>query len=152
MYSLFCSHFPSVIMGTTPDNAQGSSTTTLSSTEDSVTGAIGSEFIRHSSLYYPVQSTTPEPSRPRRRQVKNACTACQKACKKCDDGRPCKRCILYKVADSCVDSARKERVKGKKRGPYKKRDGTSFTVNLLLNFYPNFKCAYRQNRRECGHT
>ncbi|CAE6420551.1 unnamed protein product [Rhizoctonia solani] len=61
--------------------------------------------------------------RPKRKQVKNACSACQRACKRCDVGRPCERCIKYGMADSCRDSQRKERKKGIKRGPYKKRDG-----------------------------
>ncbi len=61
--------------------------------------------------------------RSKRRQVKNACTNCQKACKKCDDARPCLRCVKYGIAEECVDSQRKERKKGIKRGPYKKRDG-----------------------------
>ncbi|KAJ8654817.1 hypothetical protein O0I10_009538 [Lichtheimia ornata] len=59
--------------------------------------------------------------RPKRKQVKNACVNCQKACKKCDDGRPCQRCIRYNLQDTCVNSMRKERRKGVKRGPYKKR-------------------------------
>ncbi|KAI9282180.1 hypothetical protein BY458DRAFT_497421 [Sporodiniella umbellata] len=57
----------------------------------------------------------------KRRQVKNACTNCQKACKKCDDARPCHRCVKYSIPDSCVSSVRKERKKGIKRGPYKRR-------------------------------
>ncbi|KAI0340711.1 hypothetical protein BDW22DRAFT_1334255 [Trametopsis cervina] len=64
-----------------------------------------------------------QPPRTKRRQVKNACTNCQKACKKCDDARPCLRCVKYGIAEECVDSQRKERQKGIKRGPYKKRDG-----------------------------
>ncbi|KAJ1903758.1 hypothetical protein LPJ81_002888 [Coemansia sp. IMI 209127] len=57
----------------------------------------------------------------KRAQVKNACVNCQRACKKCDSGRPCQRCVKYNMADSCVDSKRKPRKKGIKRGPYKKR-------------------------------
>src|SRR5438445_13008490 len=57
----------------------------------------------------------------KRHQVKNACTNCKKACKKCDDARPCLRCVKYGTFDSCVDSQRKRR-RGIKRGPYK-RDG-----------------------------
>lgn len=57
----------------------------------------------------------------KRRQVKNACTNCQKACKKCDDERPCPRCVKYGIADECQDSVRKERRKGIKRGSYKKK-------------------------------
>ncbi|EMD38698.1 hypothetical protein CERSUDRAFT_113870 [Gelatoporia subvermispora B] len=67
--------------------------------------------------------TSTPPTRTKRRQVKNACTNCQKACKKCDDARPCLRCVTYGLQDECVDSQRKERQKGIKRGPYKKRDG-----------------------------
>ncbi|KAJ2579579.1 hypothetical protein GGH95_003033, partial [Coemansia sp. RSA 1836] len=60
-------------------------------------------------------------SRPKRAQVKNACVNCQRACKKCDNARPCHRCVKYNLLDSCVDSTRKPRKKGIKRGPYKKR-------------------------------
>ncbi|CAA7267977.1 unnamed protein product [Cyclocybe aegerita] len=72
---------------------------------------------------------TQQPLRSKRRQVKNACTNCQKACKKCDDARPCLRCVKYGVSEECVDSQRKERKKGIKRGPYKKRDGKGNSVD-----------------------
>ncbi|KAI0688749.1 hypothetical protein BC835DRAFT_1371378 [Cytidiella melzeri] len=72
-----------------------------------------------------------QPPRTKRRQVKNACTNCQKACKKCDDARPCLRCVKYGVAEECLDSQRKERQKGMKRGPYKKRDGKANSVDQL---------------------
>ncbi|EGO21656.1 hypothetical protein SERLADRAFT_357497 [Serpula lacrymans var. lacrymans S7.9] len=72
-----------------------------------------------------------QPLRSKRRQVKNACTNCQKACKKCDDARPCLRCVKYGIAEECVDSQRKERKKGIKRGPYKKRDGKGNNVEQL---------------------
>ncbi|PBK77802.1 hypothetical protein ARMSODRAFT_946675 [Armillaria solidipes] len=72
---------------------------------------------------YPQGLVPTQPLRLKRRQVKNACTNCQKACKKCDDARPCLRCVKYGVSEECVDSQRKERRKGIKRGPYKKRDG-----------------------------
>jgi hypothetical protein len=93
---------------------------------------------------FPV-SDDPSSSAPRskRRQVKKACTNCQKACKKCDDGRPCKRCITYGCSDECVDTQRKERKRGIKRGPYKKREGRctfdcdpfyiSFHLNLMVS-------------------
>jgi len=73
----------------------------------------------------PQQSAQPELNsngKPKRKQVKNACVNCQKACKKCDDGRPCQRCIKYGLTETCVDSVRKERKKGVKRGPYKRRN------------------------------
>ncbi|KAI0043564.1 hypothetical protein FA95DRAFT_1563195 [Auriscalpium vulgare] len=71
--------------------------------------------------------------RSKRRQVKNACTNCQKACKKCDDARPCLRCVKYGIGEECVDSQRKERKKGIKRGPYKKRDGKTTNVEQPLD-------------------
>ncbi|CAO3631773.1 unnamed protein product [Cunninghamella echinulata] len=61
-------------------------------------------------------------TKPKRKQVKNACVNCQKACKKCDDGRPCQRCIKYGLTETCTNSIRKERKKGVKRGPYKRRN------------------------------
>jgi len=77
---------------------------------------------------FPPGMVPSQPTRSKRRQVKNACTNCQKACKKCDDARPCLRCVKYGIAEECVDSHRKERKKGIKRGPYKKRDGKSFSM------------------------
>ncbi|KAI8148869.1 hypothetical protein BJV82DRAFT_589944 [Fennellomyces sp. T-0311] len=67
------------------------------------------------------ESTKDTKKKPKRKQVKNACVNCQKACKKCDDGRACQRCIKLGLTATCVDSPRKERRKGIKRGPYKKR-------------------------------
>ncbi|ORX70361.1 hypothetical protein DL89DRAFT_267584 [Linderina pennispora] len=72
-------------------------------------------------------SSTEQPKK--REQVKNACVNCQKACKKCDSGRPCQRCIKYNLVDTCVDSVRKQRRKGIKRGPYKKRKKESDQVS-----------------------
>lgn len=70
----------------------------------------------------------------KRMQVKNACTNCQKACKKCDDARPCSRCIKYNMTDTCVNSTRKERVKGLKRGPYKRREEDFHDMTHTLSF------------------
>ncbi|KAI9299485.1 hypothetical protein BJ944DRAFT_245188 [Cunninghamella echinulata] len=67
------------------------------------------------------RTTNDKNKKTKRKQVKNACINCQKACKKCDEGRACQRCIKLGIADTCVDSPRKERLKGVKRGPYKKR-------------------------------
>ncbi|CAO3618457.1 unnamed protein product [Cunninghamella blakesleeana] len=72
----------------------------------------------------------------KRKQVKNACINCQKACKKCDEGRACQRCIKLGIADTCVDSPRKERLKGVKRGPYKKRQKQNVpALNNNTNMY-----------------
>jgi len=65
---------------------------------------------------------TPASSKPKRRQVKMACTNCAAACKRCDETRPCERCKKYGMADSCADGQRKERKKGIKRGPYKRKN------------------------------
>ncbi|KAI0798114.1 hypothetical protein C8Q75DRAFT_790577 [Abortiporus biennis] len=82
---------------------------------------------------FPPGLMPPQAPRTKRRQVKNACTNCQKACKKCDDARPCLRCVKYGIAEECVDSQRKERQKGIKRGPYKKRDGKSANVDQQID-------------------
>ncbi|KAI0782043.1 hypothetical protein C8Q75DRAFT_728137 [Abortiporus biennis] len=63
----------------------------------------------------------PPAPRAKRKQVKMACTNCASACKRCDDNRPCERCCKYGIADSCIDGVRKERKKGLKRGPYKRK-------------------------------
>ncbi|KAF9459540.1 hypothetical protein BDZ94DRAFT_1239121 [Collybia nuda] len=88
------------------------------------------QSVGYSMHMYPFPShlLPTQPLRSKRRQVKNACTNCQKACKKCDDARPCLRCVKYGISEECVDSQRKERKKGIKRGPYKKRDGKGSSV------------------------
>ncbi|PFH48863.1 hypothetical protein AMATHDRAFT_76489 [Amanita thiersii Skay4041] len=60
--------------------------------------------------------------KPKRKQVKMACTNCAAACKRCDEGRPCERCQKYGIGDTCRDGQRKERKKGIKRGPYKRKN------------------------------
>ncbi|KAJ1947372.1 hypothetical protein GGF37_000443 [Kickxella alabastrina] len=73
----------------------------------------------------PTLSETADPTTPgqrKRAQVKNACINCQRACKRCDPHRPCQRCQKYNLSSTCVDSQRKPRMKGIKRGPYKKRN------------------------------
>ncbi|CAJ0871134.1 336_t:CDS:2 [Entrophospora sp. SA101] len=80
-----------------------------------------------------LQNTTNPPAKPKRKQVKNACVNCQRACKKCDEGRPCQRCIKYELTDTCQDSIRKERKKGIKRGPYKRRTKTITTSTETKN-------------------
>jgi hypothetical protein len=69
--------------------------------------------------------TPPAPpalTKPKRKQVKMACTNCAAACKRCDEGRPCERCQKYGIGDTCRDGQRKERKKGIKRGPYKRKN------------------------------
>lgn len=45
---------------------------------------------------------------------------CRKACKKCENSRPCFRCISRGLESQCVNSERKRRTKGTQRGPYKR--------------------------------
>ncbi|KAI8052920.1 hypothetical protein BDF22DRAFT_493607 [Syncephalis plumigaleata] len=59
-------------------------------------------------------------ARRKRMQVKCACEPCHRACKKCDDARPCTRCVRYGYEASCVDHTRKARQPGVKRGPYRR--------------------------------
>lgn len=47
----------------------------------------------------------------KRKQVKQACANCQRACKKCDDVRPCQRCIKLGMEESCFDTLRKRDLK-----------------------------------------
>ncbi|KAF7426017.1 hypothetical protein PC9H_008380 [Pleurotus ostreatus] len=72
---------------------------------------------------FPVSQAPPAPTmKPKRKQVKMACTNCATACKRCDESRPCERCIKYGMPNTCVDGQRKERKKGVKRGPYKRKN------------------------------
>ncbi|KAL0096393.1 hypothetical protein J3Q64DRAFT_1707487 [Phycomyces blakesleeanus] len=90
-------------------------------------------------------TATPKNEKPKRKQVKNACVNCQKACKKCDDGRPCQRCLKLGLTLTCSNSERKERKKGMKRGPYKKRQRQTSSSSISYDqgsymaneWYPN---------------
>lgn len=108
----------------TDDNSDPLLDSPRSPSSSSRTIAYSPRMPMHMYPFYSAPSLIPNEtdSRPKRRQVKNACTNCQKACKKCDDARPCLRCVKYGISEECVDSLRKERRKGVKRGPYKKRD------------------------------
>ena len=76
------------------------------------------------------QETQQPASGKKRAQVKSACVHCRKACKKCEEQRPCQRCVRLNMADSCVSHVRKPRERGMKRGPYRKQghgdDGEQF--------------------------
>ncbi|KAI9260592.1 hypothetical protein BDA99DRAFT_582213 [Phascolomyces articulosus] len=121
---------------TTTNTGEDNSQVIDAAMTSAVTSLIRSSNNIHSSLQQLATSTAPTPTpvpaaqttttnigqtQQKRKQVKNACTNCQKACKKCDDARPCPRCIKYGIESSCVNSVRKERKKGIKRGPYKRR-------------------------------
>ena len=114
----------------------------------SVQSMIGAYFLQYFTAFYGGQPSNGRPTK--RKQVKMAvsfynmlsvltssvisqCTNCATACKRCDETRPCERCIKYGLADQCQDGVRKERKKGIKRGPYKRKpktssaDGAAFT-------------------------
>ncbi|ORX64022.1 hypothetical protein BCR32DRAFT_273259 [Anaeromyces robustus] len=71
----------------------------------------------------------------KRTQVKVACVNCQKACKKCDDARPCPRCIRRGLESTCVDIERKPRKTGTKRGPYNKKKNWKLEMLAIVCSY-----------------
>lgn len=113
----------------TPYAKEDRTTTSMINSPTSSSNDENEEFNNeNSNIYYPATNALPstqKKSSKRRSQVRNACVNCQKACKKCDEGRPCQRCIKLGITDTCVDSPRKERKKGFKRGPYRKRSVTT---------------------------
>jgi len=50
------------------------------------------------------------PNHKKRKQVKRACFSCRKAHARCDEERPCRRCIRTGCESTCVDVPRKKRV------------------------------------------
>ncbi|KAK9764821.1 hypothetical protein K7432_007382 [Basidiobolus ranarum] len=63
----------------------------------------------------------------KRRQVKNACINCQNACKKCDEGRPCQRCVKYGLVGTCRNSLRKAR--RRRPAPYNHQHDTQADID-----------------------
>jgi len=122
------------------DTLEQPSGSTSTSQNTALRSVASSGMPMHIYPYPPALLPTQQPIKSKRRQVKNACTNCQKACKKCDDARPCLRCVKYGISEECVDSQRKERQKGIKRGPYKKRDGGS--KGMLLSHWLLFSIAW----------
>lgn len=80
----------------------------------------------------PPLSDTVSPTKPKRAQVKNACVNCQRACKKCDNSRPCQRCVKYHLESTCQNSTRKERKRTGKRGPYKRKQSSEIPLEYDL--------------------
>lgn len=126
---------PILLMASTDDKSPDGDDPLDSHSNNSLQSPVNIPPVGYSMHMYPFTShlLPAQPLRSKRRQVKNACTNCQKACKKCDDARPCLRCVKYGISEECVDSQRKERKKGIKRGPYKKRDGKGVSLRLLFN-------------------
>jgi len=50
----------------------------------------------------------------KRSQVRRACSACRRSKTGCSDIRPCPRCVLHGIADTCVDAPMKRRRRSKK--------------------------------------
>ncbi|TYJ53473.1 hypothetical protein B9479_005917 [Cryptococcus floricola] len=96
-----------------------------------------------------------ETGKKKRAQVRVACTHCQKACKKCSNTRPCERCVKYGLND-CVDSERKPRKTGIKRGPYKRRASKFVTNNQQTSnsYVPqhSYPQAHRHNQGDASAT
>jgi len=76
------------------------------------------------------QSNGPAPVRMKRQQIAQACDQCKKLHAKCTDERPCKRCEVNGMADSCSDTPRR----------YRGRNGKLRTLSL-----PNPKPAQPKN-------
>lgn len=55
-------------------------------------------------------------ARAKRKQVRNACTNCQRVAKKgCSDTRPCHRCVRLGIADTCQSSVHRHRLPGMRK-------------------------------------
>jgi len=61
-----------------------------------------------------LQAATFKQRRPKRKQVKRACTNCRKSHSGCDDLRPCSRCTDNGLEASCEDVPRKKRATRRK--------------------------------------
>ncbi|KAJ7204268.1 hypothetical protein C8J57DRAFT_1619088 [Mycena rebaudengoi] len=103
---------------------------------------------------YPFNPNAVSGVRTKRKQVKNACTNCQRSSKRCDDARPCLRCVKYGISETCMDSVRRERRIGN-RGPYRKkhRDGKEPNVAqasdaYLLGIHPHYPAPSGYNPGE----
>ncbi|KAI8830749.1 hypothetical protein BJ741DRAFT_668264 [Chytriomyces cf. hyalinus JEL632] len=69
------------------------------------------------------QSTGTERRSIRRgKQCRNACVHCKRSNKKCEDVRPCLRCVQTGMEDSCEDAPRKMRHGQRRRGPYRRKE------------------------------
>ncbi|KAJ3248182.1 hypothetical protein HDU78_001582 [Chytriomyces hyalinus] len=60
----------------------------------------------------------------RGKQCRNACVHCKRSNKKCEDVRPCLRCVQTGMEDSCEDAPRKMRHGQRRRGPYRRKEET----------------------------
>lgn len=49
------------------------------------------------------------PVKPKRKKTARACQNCHKAHMTCDEGRPCKRCVIRNLQESCIDAPRKRK-------------------------------------------
>ncbi|KAI8613067.1 hypothetical protein BC830DRAFT_1220036 [Chytriomyces sp. MP71] len=70
-------------------------------------------------LLHPNPAPMTSGSRRRTQHAKQACNPCRSSNKKCQDTRPCLRCVQRGMAHACVDAPRRPRV-ARKRGPYRK--------------------------------
>jgi hypothetical protein len=68
----------------------------------------------------------------KRIHCKVACVYCKKTSQRCEDVRPCSRCVRLGIADECVDAPRKPRIIQKRPMIRKKFDDKSYNYNKTL--------------------
>lgn len=83
--------------------------TALLHTQALVSGSGGDLGAPPSGIVLPTKQ-----KRPKRKQVKRACSNCRKSHSGCDDLRPCSRCIDNGLESSCADVPRKKRATRRK--------------------------------------
>ncbi|KAJ3235142.1 hypothetical protein HDU81_000809 [Chytriomyces hyalinus] len=71
-----------------------------------------------------MQTAGTDRTRRRRKQCRSACVHCKRSNKKCEDVRPCLRCVQNGMEDSCQDAPRKARHGQRGRGPYRRKEET----------------------------
>ncbi|KAJ3239183.1 hypothetical protein HDU78_003026 [Chytriomyces hyalinus] len=80
-----------------------------------------------------IRSTGTERSTRRGKQCRNACVHCKRSNKKCEDVRPCLRCVQTGMEDSCEDAPRKMRHGQRRRGPYRrKEEAIAFDYSMAM--------------------
>lgn len=76
---------------------------------NSLVGVYTSDCFGYDATRSVASQTSKDSFKVKRKIVKIACIHCKKACKKCDESRPCTRCVRTGTAASCIDAPRKKR-------------------------------------------
>jgi Fungal Zn(2)-Cys(6) binuclear cluster domain len=102
-----------------PSSQSSSSSTPVTSPMESFIDSPRPSNSRATKRHAPSSSESHDHAK--RHQTKLACTWCRKLSKKCDEQRPCGRCMKFNRCDECVDAPpRKPRTLGHERGTYRK--------------------------------